>query len=503
MGLMLSKSELSQTEPAEQAAFHSPVPTQIVSNGEFNPLPQTAQQRRFEERVKEIADAIAPRLGLDRRQFLRTGCGMAAAFLAMNDVFGSLFVIDRAEAAEPGAAAERINSLAGQFIFDDQVHFVRDDYKGERILRLAKYASEHWNPDMLKDAGLTLARYKFDNFVKEIYLDSDTKIGLLSGAPFDDPALWFLTNDQIARARKVVNGIAGSRRLLAHSLITPKQPGWMEEVDRCIAEVKPDSWKGYTIGDPSAPPTNKYPWRLDDEKLVYPFYEKAVKAGITTVCIHKGLLPKDYETAIPGGAWKYANVDDLPKAAKDWPQINFVIYHSALRAFLEPPDSELAEFEKSGYIRWVSDLASIPEKAGVSNVYADVGTSFAISAVSNPRFCAAMMGTLIKGLGHDHVFWGTDSVWYGSPQWQIEASRRLEIPEDMRKKNGFAPLGPADGTVKSAIFGYNAARFYKLDLRAELPPMHEDGIARLKAAYIEDGRAPSNTAYGFVARRRR
>ena len=36
-------------------------------------------------------------------------------------------------------------------------------------------------------------------------------------------------------------------------------------------------------------------------------------------------------------------MDDLPKAAKDWPQINFVIYHSALRAFLEDPDSELAE----------------------------------------------------------------------------------------------------------------------------------------------------------------
>jgi hypothetical protein len=178
-----------------------------------------------------------------------------------------------------------------------------------------------------------------------------------------------------------------------------------------------------------------------------------------------------------------------------------VIYHSALRAFLEDPDSELAEFEKNGYIRWVSDLASIPQKTGVSNVYADVGTSFAISVVSNPRFCAAMMGTLIKGLGHDHVFWGTDSVWYGSPQWQIEAFRRLEIPEDMQKKNGFAPLGPADGAVKGAIFGYNAARFYRLDLRAELPLMRDDGISGLKTAYLENGSTPSNTAYGFVARR--
>jgi len=75
MALLLSKSELSQTEPAERAAFNSPVPTQIVSNGEFNPLPQTQQQRRVEERIKEIADTIAPKLGLDRRQFLSRSPG--------------------------------------------------------------------------------------------------------------------------------------------------------------------------------------------------------------------------------------------------------------------------------------------------------------------------------------------------------------------------------------------------------------------------------------------
>jgi predicted TIM-barrel fold metal-dependent hydrolase len=501
MAIFLSKRELAETEPAERLAFRSPVPTRIVSNGEFNPLPQTRRQRQFEERLKHIAEANARRLGMDRRSFLRTSCGMAAAFMALNDVFGRVFDVSAAEAAEPDAAAQRANALAGQFILDDQVHFVRDDYKVEDILGLAKYAGQNWNPSLLKDSyGLSLDRYKFDNFLKEIYLDSDTKVALLSGAPFDNPAAWFLSNDQIRTAQQTVNSIAGSKRLLFHSLFTPRQPGWLEEVDRCIAEVKPNSWKGYTIGDPLQPQTTKYPWRLDDEQVVYPFYQKAVKAGITTVCIHKGLLPKDYETSIAGGAWKYANVDDLPKAAKDWPQINFVIYHSALRAFLEPPDSELADFEKTGYIRWVSDLAAIPEKTGARNVYADIGTSFAISAVSNPRFCAAMMGTLIKGLGHDHVFWGTDSVWYGSPQWQIEAFRRLEIPEDMQKKHGFAPLGSADGPVKSAIFGYNAAQFYKLDLRAELAPLKDDGIAKLKAAYLQDGPRRSNTAYGYIAR---
>ena len=81
------------------------------------------------------------------------------------------------------------------------------------------------------------------------------------------------------------------------------------------------------------------------------------------------------------------------------------------------------------------------------------------------------MGTLIKGMGADHVFWGTDSVLYGSPQWQIEALRRLEIPDDMQKKYGFAPLGPADGAVKSAIFGFNARASTSGSARAELPPM--------------------------------
>src|ERR1700758_2029400 len=149
----------------------------------------------------------------------------------------------------------------------------------------------------------------------------------------------------------------------------------MDEGDRCIATVKPDSWKGYTIGDPLFPSKLGSYWRLDDQKLMYPFYEKIVKAGITTVCIHKGLLPADYEKSWPN-VWEYNTVWDVGKAAKDWPQINFVIYHAALRAFLETPDSELAVFERSSYIRWVSDLAAIPEKAGVRNVYADIGTSF-------------------------------------------------------------------------------------------------------------------------------
>src|SRR5213594_4698451 len=181
----LSAHELGQTAPAELESFESPIPTQVVSNGEYNPLPQTREQRRVEARITQLADDLAPRHGLSRRAFLASSAGMAAAFLAMNDVFGPIFDVNRAEAATPGLADARAQALAGQFIVDVQTHFVRDDFKQTGLLDLAKYAKQHWNRGLWGES--TLARYKFENYVKEIFVDSDTKVALLSGAPFDDP----------------------------------------------------------------------------------------------------------------------------------------------------------------------------------------------------------------------------------------------------------------------------------------------------------------------------
>jgi hypothetical protein len=271
-------------------------------------------------------------------------------------------------------------------------------------------------------------------------------------------------------------------------------------VDRAIAELRPDSFKGYTVGDNTNKQLSKHPWRMDDEKLLYPFYERLLKAGLVNVCVHKGLYPPSTTTAFPN-LFEYADVRDVGKAAKDWPQINFVIYHGALRAFLEPPAAALAEFEQTGRIKWATDLAEIPGKFGVKNVYAEIGTAFANSAVADPRFAAALMGTLIRGMGAERVLWGSDSVWYGSPQWQIEALRRLEIPEAMRKQHGFAPLGPADGMVKSAIFGGNAAALYNVHVKAALGDIRGDTIAAIRAEYLAAGGERSNLRYGYVARR--
>ncbi len=499
MAHYLSPEELKWTVPAETPAFRSPVPTQIVSNGEFNPIPQTRDQQRVEARIKELADDLSRRHGMGRRQFLASAAGMAAAFLAMNEVFGPLFDVRPAEAAQAGVADARASALADQFIIDAQTHFVRDDFQHGGLLDLARYAKQHWNPALVGEN--TLARYKFENYLKEVFVGSDTKIALLSGAPFDDPTWDLLTNDQIAAARAAINRIAGSRRMLAHAVFTPRKPGWMDEVDRAIAVLKPDSWKGYTIGDPLFPSRLGSYWRLDDEKLVYPFYEKIVKAGITTVCIHKGLLPADYEKSWPS-VWEYATVRDLGKAARDWPRINFVIYHAALRAFLDKPDAALTEFDQTGRIKWATDLAEIRGKYDAGNVYAEIGTAFANSAVANPRFAAAFLGTLIRGLGADRVVWGTDSVWYGSPQWQIEAMRRLEIPEDMRKKHGFASLGPADGLVKTAIFSANSAHLYGVQVKAARGTITTDQVAAIKAEYLAAGGLRSNARYGYVYRAR-
>ena len=281
MAHWLSREDMKKVAPADRAAFRSPVPTQVVSNGEFTPLPQTRKQKLVEHRIVQLADTYGKRMGLSRRDFLKTTSGMAVAFLAMNQVYGSLFDVSEIEATDPDAAAERASSLSSQSIFDDQLHFVRDDFSYQALLGLGVFASKHWNPAMVKDLGIELRRYKFENFLKEVFLDSDTKAGLLSGAPFDDPASWLLTNDQITQARDLINRVAGSRRLLSHAIFTPGQDGWMEQVEYAIERLKPDAWKGYTVGDPLQP--SRYPWRLDDEKLVYPFYEKIRKADRKSV----------------------------------------------------------------------------------------------------------------------------------------------------------------------------------------------------------------------------
>jgi predicted TIM-barrel fold metal-dependent hydrolase len=497
MSVWLDKNTLQGLRRAAIPDLRSPVPTRIVSNGEYTPAPQTPEQRRVEVALEEIASQCAASLGLDRRMFLMSAAGIVAGLAAMNQVYGGLFRVAPSELEEPDAAETARRALDRQLVFDMQLRFAHDDYGFDGLLGLRQMAKSR--DPALADAQTDFADLKFDNFAKEVFLDSQTDIGLLSGAPAEESDDWFSSNRRLAQAKAIVNAAAQSRRLLCHSVFTPGRPGWLEDLERAIEELKPDSWKGYTIGDPLQP--SQWPWRLDDEALVYPAYERMLKAGIKTLCIQKGLLSETIAEAFPD-RWQYAMVDDVGPAARDWPDLRFVIYHSGIKPFGALPQADAERFEQTGRIDWVTDLAEIPEKYGVDNVYAELGTCFASSAVMHPRHCAALLGTLIRGMGSDRVLWGTDSIFYGSPQWQIEAFRRIEIPEDMQRAHGFAALGDADGPVRSAILGLNAARLYDiaLDVSGKPAELQEDEFARMRGFYRAAGPAPSHLAYGYVAR---
>ncbi len=496
MSGMLTDDELAELVPSELLRHRTPIPTQVVSSDEFYPDPQNPRQREVEARLLSMADDLGRKQGMDRRRFFQTAAGMAAAFVAMNQVYGPLFAATADEAAMPEMAQARADGLKDQFIMDMHTHFLRDDTRLTSFVRMREAVGKSgWNKE-LAGKEQTLEDLKFDNYVKEMFLDSDTKIALISSAPSDITRDWFLTNEQMAAARDRVNTSAGTRRLFAHMIFTPGQPGWLDKLDAGLA-LKPESVKGYTVGDNTHKDTSRYPWRMDDEKVAYKGYEKMVKAGIKNVCVHKGLFPPGVEKQYPN-LRGYADAADVGQAAKDWPQLNFVIYHAAYRHVGGDPAVALAEFNRTGRIAWTSDLADIPAQYGVSNVYGDVGQLFATTLVAEPNVCAALMGILVRGLGSDHVCWGTDAVWTGSPQWQIEGLRRLEIPEAVRKQHGFAPLGEATGPVKTAIFSGNSARLYGVNPSHAARAAAQDQLASLKTEYEANGTARSNLRYGYV-----
>src|SRR5256885_14718702 len=101
----LSERQLAGLKRADQAdELGSPVPTQVVSNGEYFPLPQTLQQRQVELRIAELATEASRRLGMSRRRVFAASGGVGAAFLAMEGRFGRFFGRNPVELFAPARA---------------------------------------------------------------------------------------------------------------------------------------------------------------------------------------------------------------------------------------------------------------------------------------------------------------------------------------------------------------------------------------------------------------
>ena len=221
---MMTPEEIARLVPAETARFRSPIPTQSVSSDEFTPQPQTPRQKEFEARVRSLGTSLARHQGVSRRRFFQGAAGMAAAFVAMNDTFGPLYMVSRAEAQTPEMANARAASLKGQFIMDMHTHFLRDDTRLEGFVRSREAVGKAgWNPGLV-GRPQTLDDLKFANYFKEIWLDSDTKVALISGSGSEEPRDWFLTNEMKADARAEVNRKAGARRMFSHAIFMPGMP---------------------------------------------------------------------------------------------------------------------------------------------------------------------------------------------------------------------------------------------------------------------------------------
>jgi len=145
----LTEEELAALMPSELCQYRTPIPTQIVASDEFYPDPQNERQREVEARLLAMADDLGANQGLNRRRFFQTAAGMAASFVAMNEVYGPLFDVTKAEAATPAMAEERANTLKDQFIMDMHTHFLRDDTRVMTFVDMRKAVGKAgWNKQL-------------------------------------------------------------------------------------------------------------------------------------------------------------------------------------------------------------------------------------------------------------------------------------------------------------------------------------------------------------------
>ena len=471
----------------------TPIPTRIVSNEEFAPLPQTVNQARVEALTGAFVERAGGRLGLTRRDFLRTTGGLAAALLAMNSVFGRFFDVLDLELVEAAAFAERRGEA--YFIFDVQTHYVGAGYdpldaEAKRpgavtkqvLLSLRRRTREAGlNPKLAGDTG-TLADLSWENFVKEVFLDSETTIGLISTPPGPYPQEAVVPPKEMTHIRDEINRVAGSQRMLAHGLATPQLGrADLDFMDMQVGLLKVDAWKCYTG---SCPKGFDRGWWMDDEQLAYPMLERARALKVPRICVHKG-LPL-------GPVPEYNHPRDLIKAAKEFPDLTFLAYHSG---FLGARALDPAAVQ-SGEIPWTSEFCRMKRKErGLTNIYMELGSTFGQLVITHPKLCAHLLGQLLGAFGADHVLWGTDSIWYGTPQWQIEAFRRFQMPDELIEKHGYPPL---TREVKEKIFGLNAARIFGVDVTAKRNEVPGDYLSKMRMAYLEEGPAPSHRVYGWV-----
>ena len=490
----------------EKMGVDTPFPTQAVSNEEFIPRPISKQQRQVEALIMENGEKNAKKLGMDRRKFMRTSMGLATALMASNQVFGPHFEVDAQEQFEPAATDEKWPK-GEYFVFDVQAHFTES-------FALPGFRNAEFLQNMgVEELKADKEAYSFTNFIKEMFFDSETSMVVISGVPGRENQYdrkgnplegkkrggGILPSWYMSQSKKKLNEMANSQRSLCQGNCAPNhywdrtknEPDWPALYDQIEKEVKEygiDSWKWYCHTDPGRSGNG---FQIDDDNA-QKFIEKSRELGIKTISTHKGF---SYQSRKLG---HLANPKDIEKAALRNPDFTFVVYHSALKhGPNEPNYAELNQFEPTtGDFLWHEELMNIKRRnPDMENVYCEIGSSFGLLNVAHPDMCQHLMGKNIKYYGIDHVVWGTDCLWWGTPQPFIEMLKRFQFTPEFQDKFGYAPLTKED---KAKIFGLNAAKIYGVDVNEQRNAIKYDDWKKLETAYVEQGNLPSNRAYGWV-----
>jgi predicted TIM-barrel fold metal-dependent hydrolase len=256
----------------------------------------------------------------------------------------------------------------------------------------------------------------------------------------------------------------------------PTLPGEIEGMDAQAAKYRIAAFKTYTQFGPLDGAEGFF---LDDDRFGTPFIERARKLGVRNIAVHKGL-------AFGARGYPYSTARDIGPAARRHPDINFLVYHSGFdTALTEGPYDPQAKAGVDALIR------SVLEAGRPANVYAELGSTWRF-LMRNPDQAAHLLGKLLKHLGADNVLWGTDSVWYGSPQDQIQAFRAFQISDEFQQRYGYPALTPA---IRRRIFGLNALRVYGLKPEAIRPRLARDRVQKSRLDYLNDPQ-PSFATYG-------
>jgi predicted TIM-barrel fold metal-dependent hydrolase len=251
-------------------------------------------------------------------------------------------------------------------------------------------------------------------------------------------------------------------------------------MDELAARHKISAWKTYTQYGPGGKG-----FFMDDPPGIA-MIEKARKLGVKNIAIHKGLAfgPQSYE---------HSTCVDIGRVAKRYPDVNFLIYHSGFA--VDKTEGAYDESRTDG----IDALCTSLVKNGVkpnSNVYAELGSTWRF-LMRDPNSAAHGLGKLFKYCGTDNVLWGTDSIWYGSPQDQIQAFRTFQISPQLRDKSGYPEITPA---LRAKVFGMNAVKIYPVPKDVLDKHLHKDRVAVARAEYRERP-DPTFVTYGPRTRR--